>query len=157
MPKGNVTQVERLNRQIKIKELLEKNMSPQDIADEIGMSIEAVKRNIKYLEDVNVSLLSPEEVEFRRKEANDEVDKACETARELIDICKENMDMLNAKKFHDSWLAAIKLKAELYALKDIKVETVVNNTQINSYDSSPQDEVDEEYIRNLRQGKIYDG
>ena len=129
MPGGNLTTVEKTQRLIKIKELTEDGLSVSEIANEIGMSHHAVKRNVKRLDELRVSDLSPEQIAEKRSESYLELLEAALEARALFDKYKEKDEPLQAKRFFYAWLETIKLRQSLFGLDSVKLD---NLTQINN-------------------------
>ncbi len=132
MPAGNVNFVERLNRLNEIKRLLDQGKTNHEIAKETGLPIETVRRNIKYLDDLMSSDLTPEQIAEKRSELYLELIEASNEARQLFDKYKTQGKSVDAKRFFDAWLETIQLRAKLYGLDNVKVDAFTQvNTQIN--------------------------
>lgn len=129
MPAGNITQKERMERMLKVQELMEDGKSENQIAEELGMTLPTVKRNIVYLEQLHNADLTPEEMSARRSELYLELLEATAEARAMFDDLKVNGQPIHAKYFFNAWMEAIELRAKLYGLTQTKIDV---NTQINT-------------------------
>lgn len=129
MPAGNITQKERMERMLKVKDLVEEGLSDSDIANQLGMTLPTVKRNIVYLEQLSRADLSTEEIASKRGELYMELMEATAEAKALFDDYKENKDPIHVKYMFNAWLEAIELRAKLYGLTQTKIDV---NTQINT-------------------------
>lgn len=129
MPAGNITQKERMQRMLQVKELMEEGMSESKIAAELGMTLPTVKRNIVYLEQLLNADLTPHEISSKRGELYMELMEATAEAKALFDDYKVNKDPIHAKYMFSAWLDAIELRAKLYGLTQTKIDV---NTQINT-------------------------
>jgi len=128
---GNITTVERVTRLNTIQELLNEGKSPNEIAEEIGMDVRAVKRNIKYLEEISVADITPEDRGKRRAELYAELVEASDEAKEMFHHYKTEDKAMSAKSFFTSWLETISLRMKLFGLDNQKPDSV-NLTQINN-------------------------
>jgi len=134
MPAGNISATERMKRIYEIKELTEAGMSPAQVSNELGMSLEAVKRNIKYLRELETSLLDPELVMAKRVELDNALLEAVEEARNMFFELKGKGDIKLARSFHQRWTETLMNRAKLYGLDTIKVENITQvNTQNNVF------------------------
>ena len=84
----SITNKEKVRRLHEISKLLEKNKTDSEIADELGMSIMAVKRNITYLEDLKKADITPEETAEKRSELYLKLLDAEAEAKKLFDMYK---------------------------------------------------------------------
>lgn len=127
LPAGNISGLERLQRMHSIKELLADNKSDSEIAQELGMSLDTVKRNKKWLEDVAVADLTSKEIGEKRAELYLELLEAAAEAQALFEKHKDSSKTANTWMLR--WIDTIKLRSELYGLNNIKVGALV---QINN-------------------------
>uniref|UniRef100_A0A6H1ZSU6 Uncharacterized protein n=1 Tax=viral metagenome TaxID=1070528 RepID=A0A6H1ZSU6_9ZZZZ len=133
MPAGTVSLVERYQRLHQIKDLLDEGKEPQDIANELEIPVITVKRNIKYLSELNISDLTPEKIGAKRAEIELELIGAAEEAKKLFDDAKLEIDSITTRRFFVSWLEAIKLRMQLYGLDNYKIENLTQINQFNQY------------------------
>lgn len=155
MPRGSVTLAERVKRLTEIKRLSETGMSDVDIADQLGMTLASVKRAHKYLKEIAINELSPEEVAAKRIELDSELVKAAEEARKLFEKYRDGVPKLGkngkpildengnpvlvpkpslARDFHVRWVSTLMDRAKLYGLDSVKIENFAQiNTQNNTY------------------------
>ena len=141
MPAGNITTVDRFNRLFNIKALVEEGKTDNQISEELGMSIPAVKRSMKYLEDLAVADLTSREVGEKRGEIYVELVEATDEAKKLFEYYRDNNDSVAAKRFFSSWLESIQLRMKLYGLDSLKVEAYTQINQLNQYADIP-DKID---------------
>lgn len=140
MPAGTVTALEKTQRLVKIKELLEDGKTSNDIVKELGMTKRAVDRNIKVLENLSVSDLTTEQIAEKRKELYVELLEAAAEAREQFDKYKNILgSAVDAKRFFSAWLDTITARQKLYGLDSIKMESLTQ-VNINQY-TQPVDKV----------------
>jgi predicted transcriptional regulator len=129
MPAGNITQKERMERMLKVKELMEDGLTPSQIATELGMTLPTVKRNAVYLEQLQQADLTAQEMSERRGELYLELMEATAEAKALFDDYKVNGEPIHAKYMFAAWMDSIELRAKLYGLTQTKIDV---NTQINT-------------------------
>ena len=130
IPAGNLTTVEKHQRLTHINNLKEEGKSDQQIADTLGISIQTVKRNIKYLEGIYISDLTPEAVTKKRSELEVEFRDLYELARKDYESYRETEGKeYLAKDYMYVMMSAIEKIAKLYGLDNVRHE---NFTQINS-------------------------
>jgi predicted transcriptional regulator len=137
MPLGNITTIDRFNRLEAIKKLMLDGKTEKQIADELGINVRTVKRNIKYLEELSVADVTPEQRASKRADLYIELLEAAGEARDMFERYKEKDNPMSAKTFFTSWMSTIELRMKLYGL-DQKVE---NLSQINNFNFEP-DKVD---------------
>jgi len=140
MPAGNITAVERVRRLNSIKELLDKETAPDEIAKELGMTRRAVDRNIKYLSELNVSDLTTDQIAEKRRELYVELLEAAAEAKELFDKYKEVDRPVDAKRFFAAWMDTILMRQKLYGLDSIKMDNLTQ-VNVNQY-IQPVDKID---------------
>ena len=143
MPAGNITTVDRFNRLFQIKAFVEEGKTENQIAEELGMSLPSVKRNIKYLDDLAVADLTSKEVGEKREEFYIELVEATEEAKKLFEKYRDDNDSVAAKRFFSSWLESIQLRMKMYGLDSLKVESYTQINQLNQYSDIP-DKIDME-------------
>ena len=131
MPAGNITQAERQQRMMSIKSLLDDGKTKTEIAEEMGMPIQTVKSNIKYLEDLMVADLKPEQIAEKRQEIYTElIELTIEARDQFMDL--KSTDPKAARSFWSAWKSAIDDRAELFGLKNFDNGPQVQfNTQNN--------------------------
>jgi hypothetical protein len=131
MPAGNISSVDRLKRMYEIKSLKEEGLGDQEIADRISLPITTVKRNIKYLEELKTSDLSPEQIAEKRGEIYLELVEASEKAKSLHDKYEQEPGKASvARGYFYVQLKAIELKMQLYGLQNVKPDLQVNTQNI---------------------------
>jgi len=140
MPAGNITAVERVRRLNSIKELLDKETAPDEIAKELGMTRRAVDRNIKYLSELNVSDLTTDQIAEKRRELYVELLEAAAEAKELFDKYKVDDRPVDAKRFFAAWMDTILMRQKLYGLDSIKMDNLTQ-VNVNQY-IQPVDKID---------------
>ena len=128
---GNTTTLEKFQRLHTIKGFLEEGKKAKDIAEETGLSLTVVRKNINYLEQLNVADLTSKEVAEKRSELYIELLEAATKAKELFNKHKDSEKVVNANYAFNSWMKTIELRAKLYGLDAIKSEGVVINQQFN--------------------------
>ena len=133
MPSGTITLVERYQRLQEINELLEEGKEPQEIATELEIPLNTVKRNIKYLAELSVSDLTPEKIGVKRAELELELLNAATEAKKLFDLAKLQEDSMSTRRFFTSWLETIKMRMQLYSLDSNRVESLTQINQFNQY------------------------
>uniref|UniRef100_A0A6M3K0H4 Uncharacterized protein n=1 Tax=viral metagenome TaxID=1070528 RepID=A0A6M3K0H4_9ZZZZ len=151
MPGGNISVVERHKKLQQIQELSEEGLSDQQIADKVGMSLTAVKRNQKYIEELHTADLTPEDVASKRAELYLELVEASNSAKSLLDAAslKDNKISVDIKRYFDMWMQSISMKMKLYGLESIKVDNMLQiNTQFNS-NTDVNDKLDSELRERL--------
>lgn len=131
MPQGNINTIDRINRLSSIKELLDEGKDAKKIAEELGMTVRAVNRNIKHLEEINISDITPELKAQKRIELENELIVASEEAITMFQKYKDDDQPRSARSFFKSWLETIEMRIKLFGL-DVKADNV-NLTQFNNY------------------------
>ena len=119
MPAGTISIAERHKRLTAIKELAESGKSDANIAEELGISLTTVKRNKKYLEELNLSDLTPEKIAEKRAEIELELIEAIGEAKAQFETNKDKYKA--ARSWFISWMDAVKLKMQLYGLDSVKL------------------------------------
>lgn len=133
LPAGNISAHERFQRLHEIKKLVEDGKTDHEIAEGIGMSLTAVKRNKKYLEDLAVADLTSEEIGEKRSELYLELTQAADEAQTLFERYRDEDKSGKANTWMIRWLDTIELRSKLYGLDNIKTGPLVqvnNLTQI---------------------------
>ena len=142
---GNISSVDKWKRLQEIKRLQEEDKTDQEIADITTLPIATVKRNIKYLKNLQLSDLKPEQIAEKRAEIYLELVEAGEEAKKYHDKYESagTVDKLKqAKGYYFIWLKTIELKMTLYGLDKQKPETLVQvNNQYNG-NTQPLEKVD---------------
>lgn len=144
MPAGNITTSEKVRRLSDIKKKKEEGLSDQQIADSLGMPLTTVKRNIRYLDEINVSDLSPKVIAERRSEIDIELLSAIEEARQLFLKYKDDKArQAIAKNWFYCWLGGLEARAKIYGLDNVKIEayqqiTQQHNTYLPSFELSSE-------------------
>lgn len=129
MPAGNITTKDRLKRLSEIRSLTEEGMTDYQIANKTGMSIQTVKRNRQYIEELAKSDLTSEEIGKKRSELYTELTEAMVEAREMFEKFKFDSPTV-ARNYFISWMDTINYRMKLYGLDNIKSDTYL--TQINN-------------------------
>jgi len=155
MPRGTVTLAERVKRLTEIKKLADAGVGDVEIADQLGMTLASVKRAHKYLKEIAINELSPEEVAAKRIELDAELVKAAEEAKKLFQQYRDGVPLRDkkgrpvldengnevlvpkpslARDFHIRWVSTLMDRAKLYGLDSVKIESFTQiNTQNNTY------------------------
>lgn len=106
------------------------------------MSVTTLNRNKKYLEELSLSDLTPDEIGKKRAELYLELSEAGEEARGLFEKYKEEDKPISARSFFMSWMEVIQLKMKLYGLDSVKIDSF---TQINQqFNMNEPDLIDKE-------------
>lgn len=133
IPTGNVTTYERLQRLQSIRELKEEGKTDSEIANELGMALVTVKRNIKYLDDLVDSNLSASLISEKRAELYLEAVDAAKEAQQMFFNNKEKAPQA-ANSWFLRWLDTIKVRMQLYGLDNVKIDSFTQvNQQFNTY------------------------
>ena len=164
---ANISGADKFKRLHVIKEAIDEGKTDIQIAEEYGMSLRTVQRNRIYLKDLAIADLTNKEISSKREELYLELLEATGEIRGLFDfyktpqicpICKGNRVITvdeksnpctlchskgvihfpkEARRFYDAWLEAVELRAKLYGLDTIKVDSLVQLNQFNQYSSIP--------------------
>lgn len=133
LPAGNISSVERFKRLHEIKNYAEDGKTDNEIAKLTGISIMAVKRNKKYLEELSVADLTSKEIGEKRSEIYLELVEATDEAKLMFEKYKLSNEPAHAKKFFSGWLEALQMRARLFGLDSIKAESYLQiNQQFNT-------------------------
>ena len=138
-----------------VKERIEQGKSDNEIANELGVTLGAVKRTIKYIEELSQSALTTEEIRTARFEVDNQFVEAEAEARKLFyealqgypvtdkdgnNIFKpdgtilKKIDRNAIEKFHRLWTETSMKRAIIYGLDKIKQDNYVQvNNQTNNY------------------------
>ena len=140
MPAGNINIVDRHERLKEVKVLQEEGKTNQQIADNTGLSLTAVKRYKGYLKEIDTSDLTPEDIAAKRIELYEEAVIASEEAFTLFQECKTDKKFTAAKSWFLGWMDALKFRAQLYGLDNFKIDSFTQiNQQINTYEPEKVD------------------
>jgi len=133
IPAGNITTIDRFKRLHAIKAGIDEGKSDNAIADELGMSLAAVKKNKKYLKDLAVSDLTSEEISEKRQEIYLELLEMTDEVKTLLEDWKgrEGSSAADIRRWIVSWLEIVQLKAKLLGLDNVKKDTLSAYAQIN--------------------------
>uniref|UniRef100_A0A6H1ZLR9 Putative DNA binding, helix-turn-helix domain containing protein n=1 Tax=viral metagenome TaxID=1070528 RepID=A0A6H1ZLR9_9ZZZZ len=132
MPAGTVNTLERFKRLHEIRDLIEEGKSDQDIAETLGMSLQTIRRNKKYLDDLSVADLTAKEISEKRGELYLELIEAAKEAQDAYHEYRTLEKPTAAKMFFSSWIQTIELRAKLFGLDSMKLENFTQiNTQVN--------------------------
>jgi hypothetical protein len=127
---------ERFKRLALIKDLREEGKTVTEIAEETDIPEITVKRNLKYIKDLSVADLTLEEIGGKREELYFELLEATAEAKSLFQKCRDDDRFLDAKRFYSAWLEAVKARANLYGLDNMRIDNLIqinqNNLSINS-------------------------
>lgn len=129
---GNLTTAERFLRLSEIRKLKEEGHTNYEIAQATGMSLDAVKRNIKALDRIGPTGLTTEDIVAKRETLDTELTEAARLAKDLfIKYSKEGKgnNLAHARAFHQRWTESLTAIAKLYGLDGVKMSD--NYTQIN--------------------------
>ena len=142
MPAGNIGVADRFARLKEVKVLEEDGKTDQQIADGTGLSLTTVKRYKRYLKEIDVFELSPEDIHEKRIELYEEAIEAGEEAKKLFEECKTNKKWQAAKSWFLGWMDSMKFRAQLYGLDNVKIDSFTQiNQQINTYEPDKIDTV----------------
>ena len=106
MPAGNITDAERVKRLMEIKPLVDEGKTDPEIAEKMGMSLMAVKRQRKYLEELRKADITDEEIAEKRAELWVDLDDLALEAKAIFEkhkspfecpLCKGS-GLIQAKK-----------------------------------------------------------
>ena len=150
MPKGSIPFPERVKRVNEVKRLSEKGLTNAKIAEQLGMTLQAVKRAHHYLQEISLNELTVEEVAEKRRDLDIEFAEAAEEAKKLfykyiggvekwdnkgkIIVDDKGNPILFPRPdlalgFHKRWTDSNAQRAKLFGLDNPKIE---NFTQINN-------------------------
>jgi hypothetical protein len=129
---SQVTQVERMHRLIQMKDMVEDGLEPSEMATKLGCDINTVKRNMKFLDDLKIAELTGKEIAEKRQEIYLELMEASSQAKKKFEeAMNEDKSSLDIKRYFDSWLAALQMRAKLFGVIIEKPEQYIqiNNLQ----------------------------
>jgi predicted transcriptional regulator len=133
IPGGNINTLDRLQRLQSIRELKEEGKTDSEIANELGMALLTVKRNLKYLDELSTSDLSASLISTKRAELFLEALDASKEAQQMFQDNKEKAPQA-ANSWFLRWLDTIKLRMQLYGLDNVKIDSFTQvNQQFNTY------------------------
>jgi hypothetical protein len=142
MALGNITAEDRFRRLHEIKNLLEEGKTDTEISADLGLSVQTIRRNKKYLENLSTADLTSSEIAEKRSELYIELLEAAAEAKDLfVKFKKEKGGELNARRFFTAWLETIQMRAKLFGLDNIKVESY---TQVNNLHYNPPEKINAE-------------
>ena len=135
MPSGNIGVADRFARMKEVKVLEEDGKTDQQIADGTGLSLTTVKRYKRYLKEIDVCDLTPEDIHEKRIELYEEAIEAGEEAKKLFEECRNDKKWQAAKSWFLGWMDSMRFRAQLYGLDNVKIESFTQiNQQINTYE-----------------------
>jgi len=130
---SQVTQVERMHRLIQMKDMVEDGLEPSEMATKLGCDINTVKRNLKFLDDLKIADLTGKEIAEKRQEIYLELMEASSKAKKKFEeAMEEDRSSLDIKRYFDSWLVALQMRAKLFGVMIEKPEQYI---QINNMQS----------------------
>ncbi len=145
-----LTKADRFRRLSEIRNLLEDGKTPHEISKELGLPILTVQRNIKYLDELAIAEISPEELANKRSELYLELIEAASEAKSLFDRHKIDGNSLEIKRYFDMWLETIKTRASIYGLDSFKADNIINfNTLVNNPQTIIDDKIDANIANSL--------
>lgn len=126
--------VEKFQRLEKIKELVDEGKDETFIANELNIPVITIRRNMKYLEDLELSDIASKDRSEKRAELYLELLNAATQAQELFATAK-NLDKHSAaRSAFSSWMETVQLRMRLYGLENFKFESYTQiNNQVNQY------------------------
>ena len=131
MPAGNISAVERMHRITKVKELHDEGKTIQQIADDTGMALTTVKRNLRYAKEIGTGDLVPADINEKRAEIELEIMRAIDEAYSMFEKYKDEKDdrWTIARGWHRTWTENLNLWMKLYGLDSVKIESLslINN------------------------------
>ena len=134
---------ERIKMLQEVRKLHDDGVKPDDIATELGMDVRTVYNNLRYLKDLSTADLSLEEVGKKREEIYLELLEATEEAKQLFHEYKESGGSLDTKRFFGAWLEALSMRAKLFGLDNMKIDSLIQiNQQFNSINNDVSDTID---------------
>lgn len=146
MPAGNISAVDRHQRLVKIQELKKDGYKDTEIAEELGMGLTTVKRNLVYLKDIAVSDLTPEDRGKKRAELDIALKEVALEAMEQYRYWRDEKPG-SARSFlllvKDTYMDM----AKIFGLDTHKVDNFTQINQLNQYDTP--DKVDREVGRKI--------
>ena len=125
-----------------------------------GLTLKAVKKNVKYLEEIGIGLLPPEVISEKREELEKELREAAIEARKLFTECKDGVnvidkkgnkkkitDLKEARLYHQRWTDTLMNIAKLYGLDNVKIDSFTQiNTQHNYGNDAQEISLDEDIV-----------
>ena len=143
MPTGNVSIEDRYTRLYEIKRLLDEGRTKTEIANELGMDPRTVLRNMRYLESISQSLITPEELAERRQEIYMELIEATDKVKNLFDKCAGDQKLYGkASMFFNQWIEVLKARAELFGLNDTKPTNMIQINNNNAPEEGTSQKID---------------
>jgi len=107
--------------------------SDNEIAQDLGMGLLTVKRNLKYLDELTTSDLSASVIAGKRSELYLEAIDASKEAQLMFFNNKEKAPQA-ANSWFLRWLDTIKLRMQLYGLDNVKIDSFTQvNQQFNTF------------------------
>lgn len=85
---GRITDDERARRLFEIERLLQEEMTPSQISDELGLSLPVIQRSIKYLEQLKKADITPEVLAEKRSELYLEYVELADEAKKQFELYK---------------------------------------------------------------------
>ena len=125
----------RLHRLQKIRDLLEKEYTEEEISNELSVSVRTVQRLKKDLRAMQMSDLTPLEVTEKRAEVYLDLIECIVEAKTRYEECVGKKDNKYAKLFLETWINTIMKKAKLFGLDKVAPNTAI---QINTVTTTPR-------------------
>lgn len=134
MPGGNISTIDRIERLKEIKRLKdEEGLSANKIAEETGIALTTVQRNLKYLEEISISDLTPEDRAKKRLEIELEFKTIAAAAKEQFEEW-QMVKPATARNYLLLWKDTISEIAKIYGLENVKVDSFTQINQLNQYE-----------------------
>lgn len=131
MPELNI--VDRFKRLKAIQELIDQGKNEKEIGVELGLDVRSVRKNIKYIKDLELAEITSKEIGEKRSELYLELIEAADEAKQMFEDYKSKPKV--ARGYFISWMDTVKLRMQLYGLDNIKQDPTL--IQINSMTHEP--------------------
>ena len=146
MPAGNISEVERIQRLKKIKELRREGLKPVEIAEKLGMGLTTVKRNLVMLKELRLSDLTPKDVAEKRNEIDLNLKEIALKAMEKHDYWEDEKPS-TARSYLLLAKEAYMDIARIFGLDSTKIDSYTQINQLNQYDTP--DKIEREVGRKI--------
>ena len=128
---GQVTLPKKIQRMLKVKELLDKGKKYEEIAKELGCSIATISLDKKYLNQIAISDLTGQDIAKIRSDLFLELTAIEQLA--MVEFEKHrDKDPKVAKGYLVAAKETIESKARMFGVLEIKTPDTIINQQINS-------------------------